>query len=94
MMLMSLAPMSENCSVLGMGVADRVSVSTLVFSWRSFSFVATPNFCSSSMISSPRSFHFTDLPMSLWVPTRMSILPAAKSSVTCRVCLVVRARDR
>ena len=48
MMLMSRAPISENCSVRGIGVADMVSVSTLVFSVRSFSFVETPNFCSTS----------------------------------------------
>lgn len=94
MMLMSRAPMSENCNVRGIGVADMVSVSTLVFIWRSFSFTATPNFCSSSIISRPRSFHFTCLPMSLWVPMSMSMRPCARSSSTCRVCLVERARER
>ena len=94
MMLMSRAPMSENCNVRGMGVADMVSVSTLVLSLRNFSFVATPNFCSSSMMSSPRSFHTTLLPMSLCVPTKMSTLPSFRSSSTCFVCFVVRARER
>ena len=37
-----MLPAGENCSVRGIGVADMVSVSTLVFSLRSFSFVATP----------------------------------------------------
>ena len=59
-MLISRAPISENCKVRGIGVADIVSVSTFVLSLRSFSFVETPNFCSSSMISSPKSCHFTN----------------------------------
>ena len=45
----------------------------------SFSLAATPNFCSSSMMSKPKSCHSTDLPISLWVPMRMSILPALRS---------------
>ena len=47
------------------GVADIVRVSILVRSVRSRSFVDTPNFCSSSMIRSPRSFHLTFLLISL-----------------------------
>ena len=39
-----------------MGVAVIVSVSTFTFSWRSFSFTETPNFCSSSITSSPEVF--------------------------------------
>ena len=73
MTLKSRAPSSENCKVRGIGVAVRVSTSTLVRSDLSFSLTATPNFCSSSMMSSPRSFHMTCLPTSLWVPMRMSI---------------------
>ena len=92
--LMSRAPINENCNVRGMGVADMVSVSTLVLSVRSFSLVDTPNFCSSSMISSPKSCHFTVFPISLCVPMMMSILPAARSSSTCRVCFAERARDK
>ena len=38
-----------------MGVADMVSVSTLTFIWRRRSLTDTPNFCSSSMMSRPRS---------------------------------------
>ena len=94
MMLMSRAPTSENCSVRGIGVADIVSVSTLTFIWRSFSFVATPNFCSSSMIRSPRSWNFTDLPISLWVPISMSIFPASRSASTALVCFGLRALVR
>ena len=92
--LRSRAPTSENCSVRGMGVADIVSVSTLVRICRSFSLVATPNFCSSSMISRPKSLNFTVLPMSFCVPIIMSILPSSRSFNKAVVCLVVRARVR
>ncbi len=44
--------------VRGMGVADRVSTSTLLQSYFSFSFCATPNRCSSSMMTRPRSLEF------------------------------------
>ena len=62
---------SENCNVLGIGVADIVSVSTFTFIWRSF-FCRHANFCSSSMISNPKSLNLTDLPISLCVPIKMS----------------------
>ena len=75
----SLAPMSENCSVRGMGVAVSVRVSTLVRICLSFSLTETPNFCSSSMMSSPRSLNFTLLPTSLCVPMMMSVLPSSRS---------------
>ena len=93
-MLMSLAPINENWRVRGMGVADMVSVSTLTFILRSFSFVATPNFCSSSIMSSPKSLNFTLFPMSLCVPTMMSTLPSARSASTSFVFLGLRARDK
>ena len=91
MMLMSRAPISENCRVRGIGVALIVSVSTFTFSWRSFSLVLTPNFCSSSMMSRPRSCHFTVLEISLCVPTTMSVLPSLRSSSNCLVSLAERA---
>ena len=94
MMLISLAPMRENCKVRGMGVADMVSVSMFDLSCRIFSLVDTPNFCSSSMMSSPMSFHFTVLPMSLWVPMMMSMRPAASSSRISRVFFALLALDR
>ena len=58
MTLRSRAPMSENCRVRGMGVAVRVRQSTLAFICLSFSLALTPNFCSSSMMRSPRSLNF------------------------------------
>ena len=93
-MLMSRAPISENCSVRGMGVALIVSVSTFTFILRSFSFTATPNFCSSSMMSSPKSRNFTVLPMSLCVPMMMSILPSARSARISFVFFALRALER
>src|SRR3712207_7534974 len=51
------SPMSENWSVRGMGVALMVSVSTLVLSLRSFSFVDTPNFCSDRKSTRLNSSH-------------------------------------
>ena len=63
-----------------MGVAVSVSVSTETLIRVSFSLAATPNFCSSSMISSPRSRKTTCLPSILCVPIRMSIFPAARSA--------------
>lgn len=86
--------MSENWSVRGMGVADSVSVSTFTRSCLSFSLTATPNFCSSSMTSSPRSWKRTFLPMSLWVPMMMSILPAWRSARICFTSFGLRARER
>ena len=48
-------------SVRGMGVAERVSTSTVLHISFSRSFWATPNRCSSSMMTSPRSWNFTSL---------------------------------
>ena len=75
----SRAPISENCKVRGIGVAVMVRVSTLTFIWRSFSFTLTPNFCSSSIISSPKSLNLMLLPIILCVPIRILILPSPNS---------------
>ena len=92
--LKSRAPISENCKVRGIGVALIVRVSTFVFISFSFSFTLTPNFCSSSTISSPRSRNFTVLPINLCVPIRMSIFPSAKSASSCFTSFGLRARVR
>ena len=88
----SLAPRSENCKVLGMGVAVRVRVSILLLIWRIFSLEETPNFCSSSMMSNPRSLKSTFLLRMRWVPMRMSTLPAWSSSNMRDISLVLRRR--
>ena len=76
----SLAPMRLNCRVRGIGVAVKVNVSTLSLMVLSFSLTPTPNFCSSSTIRSPRSFHCTALPTKEWVPMQISIFPWASFS--------------
>ena len=91
--LRSRAPMSENWSVRGMGVADIVSVSTLTLSCLSRSLTATPNFCSSSTTSRPKSLNFTSLPIILWVPMSMSILPSARSATIFLTSFGLRARE-
>ena len=83
----SRAPISENCKVRGIGVAVMVRVSTLTFIWRSFSFTLTPNFCSSSIISSPKSLNLMLLPIILCVPIRILILPSPKFLSRCGNCL-------
>ena len=62
MMLRSPAPISENWSVRGIGVAVSVRQSTVVRSVLIFSLWATPNFCSSSTTSKPRSLNFLPSP--------------------------------
>jgi len=77
----SRAPISENCRVRGMGVAVSVSVSTFALRVLSFSFTETPNRCSSSIISRPRSLNLISLPTSLCVPIIISIFPPARSAM-------------
>ena len=76
-MLRSLAPIKLNCKVRGIGVAVSVKESTVVLICFNFSFAATPNFCSSSMIMMPRSLNFTSLPSNACVPMMISIFPSA-----------------
>ena len=54
--------------VRGMGVAERVSTSTPLEISFSRSLWATPNRCSSSIISRPKSLNSMDFCNSLWVP--------------------------
>ena len=68
----SLAPKSENCKVRGIGVALNVRVSIFSLNSLSLSFMFTPNFCSSSIISKPKSKNFTSFPTILCVPIRIS----------------------
>ncbi|MPN54444.1 hypothetical protein SDC9_202114 [bioreactor metagenome] len=75
----SRMPMSDISSVRGMGVAESVRTSTVFLSSLIFSLCATPNRCSSSTTSSPRSWNCTSLDKSLCVPMMMSVLPEATS---------------
>ena len=60
------------CSVRGIGVAERVSTSTVARSDLSHSLSSTPNRCSSSMMTRPRSLNATSFWTSRCVPIRMS----------------------
>ena len=80
----SRAPIKLNCKVLGMGVAVNVSVSTVVLNVFNLSFIPTPNFCSSSIISKPKSLNLISFPTILCVPIKISILP---SEVWCIISL-------
>ena len=91
---MSLIPERAIFSVLGMGVADRVSTSALLQRDFSFSFWATPNRCSSSIITSPRSLNLTSLLTSLWVPTTMSTAPRFRRFKVSSCCLGLLNRDK
>ena len=71
----SLAPINENCKVLGIGVAVRVKVSMFDLKVFNLSLIETPNFCSSSITSSPISLNFTSLPTILCVPIKISTSP-------------------
>ncbi len=55
--LISLMPDNESCSVLGIGVALNVNVSTFLLIDAIFSLWLTPNRCSSSIIKSPKSLN-------------------------------------
>ena len=77
---MSRMPTSDMLSVRGMGVADSVSTSTFLRSCLIFSLCETPNRCSSSTISRPRSWKTTSFDNRRCVPTRMSSFPAASRS--------------
>ena len=92
MVLMSRTPLMAMFSVRGMGVADSVSRSTpMKFSF-SFSLCLTPNRCSSSMMTSPRSRNFTSFCSRRWVPTTMSTVPAASPFRVSLICLGVANR--
>ena len=88
----SLADIRENCSVLGIGVAVNVNVSTLDLIVFSLSFTLTPNFCSSSTISRPKSRNFTSLPTSRCVPIMISTFPSAKFCKVSFCCFAVLKR--
>ena len=93
MILKSRAPIKEKWSVLGIGVAVRVSVSTVSRNNLSFSLCATPKRCSSSIIIRPRSVNLYLSDKILCVPMRISILPSCKSSAIWSDSLPVLKRD-
>ena len=94
MMLRSRAPISENCRVLGIGVAVSVRVSTELRSVLSLSLTATPNFCSSSIIMSPRSLNLIRSETMAWVPIKISVSPDLSFWIVFVVSLVLLNRFR
>ena len=74
--LISRMPVSAISSVRGIGVAVIVSTSTLARNCFSRSLWATPNRCSSSTTSRPRSLNAMSLPSSRCVPITTSTLPS------------------
>ena len=84
MVLISRIPVIAISSVRGIGVADRARTSTAVRSRFSCSLCSTPNRCSSSMITSPRSLKATSFDNSRWVPTTTSTRPSARPSIVAR----------
>ena len=71
----SLIPTSDIWRVLGIGVALKVSTSIELFISFIFSLWVTPNLCSSSITSNPKSLYFIELFNSLCVPKIISIFP-------------------
>ena len=76
----SRIPATPISRVRGMGVADMASTSTSVRSRLRYSLCSTPNRCSSSRMTRPRSAKLTSGDSSRWVPITTSTLPAASSS--------------
>ena len=90
--LISRSPNRDICSVLGMGVAVIVRISTLTRSFFNLSLCSTPNRCSSSMIKSPRSLKLTSPLKRRCVPMSISIFPAFVRAIISLVSLGVLNR--
>ena len=92
-MLMSLTPDSDICSVLGIGVAVSVSVSTFLLNFLNLSLWITPNFCSSSTTRSPSDLNETSSWRSRWVPITTSTSPLPTPEITFSCSGTERKRD-
>ena len=80
----SRMPVSDISSVRGIGVADIDSTSTDVRSCLRYSLCSTPNRCSSSTITRPRSLNRVVGCSSRCVPITMSTVPSSRpASVAC-----------
>ncbi len=89
----SRMPVTAISSVRGMGVADIVSTSTLARSFFSCSLCSTPNRCSSSTMTRPRSLNFVSEENSRCVPMTKSTVPSLSPSSTALASLSVWKRD-
>ena len=86
-------PAIARCSVRGIGVAVSVSTSTCVRAFLIRSLCATPNRCSSSITSRPRSLNRTSGDSARCVPITTSIVPAA-SFLIVSACSALRLEPR
>ncbi len=89
----SRMPVIAISRVRGIGVADMASTSTDVRSRFIASLCSTPNRCSSSTITRPRSFSLMSGFSSRWVPITMSTDPSRRPSITAAASLSVWNRD-
>src|SRR6266568_3904236 len=89
----SRMPASAICNVRGIGVADSERTSTEARSCLSFSFCITPNRCSSSRTTRPRSLKRTSFCSSRWVPITTSTSPTSKRRRTSVASASERKRD-
>jgi hypothetical protein len=89
---MSRMPTSDMFNVLGMGVAVIVSTSTRLRICLMRSLCATPNRCSSSTTSRPRSLKVTSFDSSRCVPTTTSTFPDATPARASLISCFVRNR--
>ena len=86
----SLIPVRLISSVRGIGVAVRVRTSTLLLNDLIFSLCVTPNRCSSSITSKPRSLNLISSDRRRCVPMMRSISPSLNLEITCLASLLVR----
>ena len=86
---MSLIPLKDICNVLGIGVAESVSTSTVDLIFFKASLCFTPNLCSSSMTTRPKFGKFISLDIILCVPIKISTNPFLASSIICFCCFGV-----
>ena len=89
----SRTPASDNCKVLGIGVAVRVKTWISLLNCLSLSLCCTPKCCSSSMIRRPRFLNLILFARSACVPTTISILPLSNSSLVFSASFLEIKRD-
>ncbi len=89
----SRMPVTAISRVRGMGVADMVSTSTLARSFFSCSLCSTPNRCSSSTMTRPRSLNLVSEENSRCVPMTTSTEPSRRPSSVAFASVSVWKRD-
>ena len=90
----SRIPVTAISKVRGIGVADIANTSTVVRSFFRDSFCSTPNRCSSSTTTNPRSLKRTSLERIRWVPTTTSRVPASMAAKISLLSFAVLNRDK